>query len=318
MTTAPIYDERAAFRRLVEFNEFEIRVGEAARSGEIHGEMHLAIGQEAIAAGLEPWLRPEDAVLSTHRPHLHALIAGVPQEPLLAELFERAGGLNGGKGGHMHLFDPVHRFMCSGIVGAASPIALGYAWERKRNAPGSLVLAVLGDGAVNQGTFAESMNMAALWTLPILFLIEDNGYAISVARGKASAGRLEDRGAPFGIPGFSADGVDPAAVFEAAGPAVQHVRSGAGPAILVGRATRHRGHYEGDLDHYRSQAEKDRNEIEFHPVSRIRERLIAGGADREDLEDEERAIRDAVHGRVERVRALPWPDPTTAREGVFV
>lgn len=318
MNVTQAYDSRRAFRRIVEFNEFEVCVGEGARSGEIHGEMHLAIGQEAIAAGLEPWLEERDAMISTHRPHLHALIAGVPPVELLAELFERDGGLNAGKGGHMHLFDPERRFMCSGIVGSASPIALGYAWERKHEDPGSIAVAVLGDGAVNQGTFAESLNMAALWSLPLLFLIEDNGYAISVARATASSGELHRCGEPFGIPGFKADGIDPESVFTAAQQAVGHVRSGEGPAILMATARRHRGHYEGDLDHYRTAAEKEENETRFHPVTRMKKVLESEGTVSSELDAEEQQIRAQVRSWVDEARSFPWPDPETAHQGVFV
>jgi TPP-dependent pyruvate/acetoin dehydrogenase alpha subunit len=317
-TPSPVHDPRSSYLRLVEFRTFEEEVGQGVRREEIHGEMHLAIGQEAIAVGVEPWLRPEDAVVSTHRPHLHALIAGVPPVPLLGELFERADGLNGGKGGHMHLFDPDHRFMCSGIVGASPPLALGYAYERKRNSPGNIVLAVLGDGAVNHGTFAESLNMAALWSLPIVFLVEDNGYAISVARTSAAAGELQRRGEPLGVPGFAADGVDTKAVFDAAGRAFEHVRQGRGPAILVATARRFRGHYEGDLDHYRTQAEKDANLEGFDPLQRLRAQIEASGEPLAALDAEAEVARQRVRGWVEEARAMPWPDVSTAHEGVFV
>jgi pyruvate dehydrogenase E1 component alpha subunit len=186
---------------------FEEEVGRAVAAGEIHGEMHLGIGYEAVSVALRRHLRPGDAVVSTHRAHLHALAAGVDPVELAAELLER-DGLNRGKGGHMHLFDPAARFMCTGIVGAGVPIASGYALAQSFQRTGALTVAVMGDGTMNQGAVFETMNLAAVRALPMVFLCEDNGYSISVRRADSTAGELSGRGEPFGIPGLACDGTE--------------------------------------------------------------------------------------------------------------
>jgi TPP-dependent pyruvate/acetoin dehydrogenase alpha subunit len=310
-------DALGMYRRMIEFRAFEELVGEGVRDGLIHGEIHLAIGQEAVAAGLEPYLRAGDAMVSTHRPHLHALIAGVDPVRLLGEIFERADGLCGGKGGHMHLFDAERSFMCTGIVGASALLALGYALHRKREMPQAMSVAVLGDGAVNHGTFSESLNIAALWALPVLFLIEDNGYAISVRRSASTAGEVRRRGEAYGIPAWACDGTDPEAVWAAAGPAVARIRAGEGPAILVALVHRFRGHYEGDLDHYRTEAEREQMRAEHDPLARWRQRLSASGASGADLDSMAESGQQRVREWVAHARAMPWPEPADALAGVF-
>ena len=259
---------------------FEEAVGAATESGEIHGEMHLGIGQEAVAAGLEQLLREGDAVVSTHRPHLHALAHGIDPVAMLAELLER-DGLCRGKGGHMHLFAPERRFMCTGIVGASAPIATGFALAQRREGRGDVTLAVAGDGAMNQGGVLESLNLAALWRLPIVILCEDNGYGISVRREDASAGRLEERGTPFGIPGTVCDGTDAEACHSALEAAFVRARAGDGPAMVVAQVYRFRGHYEGDADLYRPQSEKDdAMSPQRDPVAKLRARRLGDGVER--------------------------------------
>ncbi|GIU97829.1 MAG: acetoin:2,6-dichlorophenolindophenol oxidoreductase subunit alpha [Actinomycetota bacterium] len=311
------FDPVDRYERMVEMRTFEELVGEGVADGSIHGEMHLAIGQEATAAGLEPLVREGDAVVSTHRPHLHALIARVDPVRMLGEIFERSDGLCGGKGGHMHLFDPSVDFMCTGIVGASAPIALGYALQRKRARPGAVAWAFLGDGAVNHGTFAEALNLAALWSLPVVFVVEDNGYAISVPTTQATAGAIHRRGEPFGIPGWAVDGVDARAVYEAGRAATDRVRSGDGPALVVATAYRFRGHYEGDIDHYRPRRQHEETMRERDPIARARASLIAGGVGADELMRREEEARTRVRGWVDRARAMPWPDPADALTGVF-
>jgi pyruvate dehydrogenase E1 component alpha subunit len=298
---------------------FEEAVRDAVAAGEIHGEMHLGLGQEAIAAGIEPVLDSHDAVVSTHRPHLHALAHGVPPVPLLAELFERADGLNRGKGGHMHLFARDRQFMCTGIVGASAPIALGYAFAFWRGRRPQVAVAVLGDGAMNQGATAESLNLAAAWSLPVLFLVEDNGYGISVTREQASAGELVARGEPYGIPGLACDGTDVEAVHDVARRAFARVRSGAGPALMVATAYRYSGHYEGDPDHYRSQDEKAAATSDLRdPLARFRRALVERGWADDRLAEAAAGARSQVAEWVAAARAQPWPEPKTAQMGVFV
>jgi acetoin:2,6-dichlorophenolindophenol oxidoreductase subunit alpha len=306
-----------AYRTMMTMRRFEEAVGRAVESGEVHGEMHLGIGQEAVAAALAGLLRSGDAVVSTHRPHLHGLAHGVDPVAMLAELLER-DGLCRGKGGHMHLFAPDQRFMCTGIVGAGSPLAAGYALAQRRESQGNVTVAITGDGAMNQGAVLETMNLAALWRLPIVFLCEDNGYGISVRREAATAGLLSERGEPFGIPGEECEGIDPDVVYGALERAFTRARSGAGPALVVAGVYRFRGHYEGDADTYRPQGEKDdAMSATRDPVPRLRMRLEREGADSEVL----RAIDDEASQTVERwlaqARALPVPDVDRVRQDVF-
>ena len=306
-----------AYRAMVVMRRFEAGVAEAVKTGEVHGEMHLGLGQEAIAVALAPLLRDGDAVVSTHRPHLHALAHGVDPVEMLAELLER-DGLCGGKGGHMHLFDPERAFMCSGIVGASAPIAAGYALARKRGGTGAIAVAVVGDGAMNQGAVLETLNLAAAWRLPLVFLCEDNGYAISVPRDASSAGDLVLRGAPFGIPGERCDGTDPEAVFETLAPAIRRARAGGGPSLVVASAYRFSGHYEGDADTYRPAEEKEHaRSAGRDPLLRLRARLVADGHVVADLEAAEADAARTVDGWFAAARERPLPEVARVMEDVY-
>jgi acetoin:2,6-dichlorophenolindophenol oxidoreductase subunit alpha len=312
-----VLDLMDAYRSMVRMRAFEQAVQQGVASGEIHGEMHVGLGQEAIAAGIEPLLTDQDAIVSTHRPHLHALVHGVDPVSLLAELFERDGGLCRGKGGHMHLFDPTRDFMCTGIVGASVPIALGYAFARRYQKRPGVAVAVLGDGAVNIGAFAESLNLAALWHLPVVFLCEDNGYGISVPRDAATAGDIHRRGEPYGIPGQQVDGTDVQAVHTAASDAFERARRGE-PALLVATCYRWSGHYEGDTDHYRPADQKKlAMSAERDPLARARRRLLDAGTPGAELDRADAGEHARVAGWVEQARAKPWPGAASAMLGVF-
>jgi TPP-dependent pyruvate/acetoin dehydrogenase alpha subunit len=306
-----------AYRSLMVMRRFEEAVGAATAAGEIHGEMHLGLGQEGVAVGLGPLLRRGDAVVSTHRPHLHALAHGVDPVEMLAELLER-DGLCHGKGGHMHLFDAERDFMCTGIVGASAPLAAGYAYRQLASGGSGATVAVLGDGAMNQGGFFETANLASVWGLPLIFLCEDNGFGISVRRDDASAGPLEERGAPFGIPGVRCDGTDPTAVFQALEPAFRRARGRRGPALVVAECHRFSGHYEGDPDSYRTKDEKQLSgDLERDPVARLRRRLLDEGMEEAELERIEAAAGELVEGWVAAARDRPMPDRADLRKGVF-
>ena len=201
-------------------------------SGPVPGEMHLAAGQEPVAVGVCAHLKQTDTVVGTHRPHHFAIAKGVPLGRMAAEMFGKATGLGKGKGGHMHLFDPVNRFSCSGIIGASLPPACGAGLAAKKLGKDWVAVAFFGEGAANQGAVHESLNLAALWKLPVIFVCEDNKWAISVP--KSSATSIEwvaDRAAGYGMPGIKVATNDAMAVYEAAGPAVQRARRGwpAGP-----------------------------------------------------------------------------------------
>lgn len=307
----------STYRLMCVFRRFEEVVAQAVSSGEVHGEMHLGIGQEAIAAALGGALRASDAVVSTHRAHLHALAHGIDPVALLAEVLERQG-LSQGKGGHMHLFSRQPQFMCTGIVGAAAPIATGYALSQQRRRSGDVTIAVVGDGAMNQGAVFESMNLAALWKLPVVFVCEDNEYGISVHRNTATAGRFSDRGAAFGIPGADCDGTDPEVVQAALVPALDRARRGEGPSLVVAACYRFRGHYEGDTDHYRPKSEKDAAmSAERDPLARLRRRLTDSGYREDAIEAVEQDAASVVADWAERAREVPMPDLRHVREDLF-
>lgn len=306
--------------RMVRMRALEERLAEAARSGEIHGEMHVALGQEAVAATLAEFLVDGDAVVSTHRPHLHALAAGVDPALMVAEILER-DGLNGGKGGHMHLFDAERLFMCTGIVGANAPIALGYALSRTLLRPGEGLISVcaLGDGSMNQGAVLESLNLAAIRNLPVLFVVEDNGYGISVPSHRASAGRFVDRATAFGITAAHVDGGDVVALLDGLGDAVEHMRATGRPYFVVADVYRFSGHYEGDLDLYRSTAEKEEARSRHRdPVMRTEDLLLTMGSQPEYLN----RLREEACARVDswmsQARVTPWPSADTASAGELV
>jgi acetoin:2,6-dichlorophenolindophenol oxidoreductase subunit alpha len=305
------------YERMVLMRRFEEAVASGSASGQIHGEMHLGIGQESVAAVLAEHLRPADAVISTHRAHLHALAHGVDPVELLAEVFER-DGLNGGKGGHMHLFDPSRQFMCTGIVGAAAPIATGYALAQRVRGEDAITVAVSGDGAMNQGAVFEAMNLAAVRGLPVLFLVEDNGYSISVPRARSTAGELIDRASPFGMPAGVCDGRDVEQTDALIGSMTAAVREHSAPAMAIVQVYRFRGHYEGDLDLYRPAAEREQAmSAADDPVERARAQLLAGGTAPEQLLELETAAAQSVAWWLNLALERAAPPASTAWEGVF-
>ncbi|ROO87236.1 pyruvate dehydrogenase E1 component alpha subunit [Actinocorallia herbida] len=305
---------------MVRMRRFEEACLAGVPTREIHGELHTGIGQEAVAAGLIGALRPDDALVGTHRSHLHALAKGVEARPLLAEIYERATGLCGGFGGHMHLFDQKRRFSTTGIVGANLPVALGHAWAAQLEGRDSVAVGVTGDGGANTGGFHESLNMAGAWKLPLVVLIENNEWAISVPFTDSTATpTLAERATAYGAWGRRVDGLDVEAVDEAFAEAVAHARAGNGPAILEATCYRFRGHFEGDLDLYRPAAEKDRRRQERDPLPLTRARILARGLIAEDLLDErEEEVTEEIEALLDQVRADPMPDPATARDHVFV
>jgi TPP-dependent pyruvate/acetoin dehydrogenase alpha subunit len=308
---ARIYKQMVAMRR------FEEAVASGVSSGQIHGEMHLGIGQESVAAVLAGYLRPGDAVVSTHRAHLHALAHGVDPVELLAEIFER-DGLNHGKGGHMHLFDPGRQFMCTGIVGAGAPIAAGYALAQRLRGGEAVTVAVSGDGAMNQGAVFETMNLAVVRGLPILFLVEDNGYSISVPRARSTAGTLADRAASLGIEARNCDGRDVEETDAVIGALMTAVRRHRTPAMAVAQVYRFRGHYEGDLDLYRPSREKEQAmSAADDPLQRARDRLTDLGLGETQILGIENEAAEDVARWLDTALRRPEPDAREAWEGVF-
>ena len=314
MTTLP---ERYAY--MVWMREFELACLEGVPTHEVHGELHLGIGQEAIAAGIAGVLRADDALVSTHRNHLHAIAKGVDMRAMLAEIFERSTGLCGGFGGHMHLFDPSLKFSATGIVGAGLPVAVGHAYAARLRGSDAVAVAVVGDGAVNSGGFHESMNMAGAMRLPVIVVVENNEWAISVPFHLTSAtDTVAERASAWGAVGVRVDGNDVVAVASAFQDAVARARSGQGPSIVEATCYRFRGHFEGDSDLYRTEQEKEAHRAQ-DPLLITRRRLVASGLSTDDVLSKQYAeIRAAVQDLLASVRADPLPDASTARDHVFV
>ncbi len=255
------------YRMIVKIRTFEERVGEMyyeeklpafdIAAGPIPGEMHLYSGQEAVAAGACAHLKPDDPVTSTHRPHGHLIAKGADLKKMMAEIFGKKTGLCQGKGGHMHLFDPSLHFGCGGIVGGGIPHAVGAALAIKKRGEKRVAASFFGEGAANIGAFHESLNLAGLWKLPVVFVVEDNLYAISVPKAASTSVRSNaERGAAYGIPAVQVDGQDAVAVYEAAKEAVDRARRGDGPSLIEAICYRFRGHFEGDAEGYLAETEK--------------------------------------------------------------
>lgn len=316
-------DDRAGwerrFRLMCLMRRFEEACLEGVASKEIHGELHTAIGQEAIAVALSEHLRSDDALTSTHRNHLHALAKRVPLVPLMAEIFEKQTGLCGGFGGHMHVFSQADRFSATGIVGASLPVALGHAYAARLQGRDAVAVAVIGDGAVNTGGFAEAMNMAGVLGLGLVVVIENNEWAISVPFSASSAtATLAERASASGATGERVDGLDVDAVGAALRRAFAHARSGAGPAIVEAMCYRFRGHYEGDLDLYRDGTEKAERVAHRDPL-RLAEQMLteSGLLSVDDLERIDASAAAEISEALAAVRRAAQPAARTAYDHVF-
>jgi len=288
-------------------------------AGPVPGEMHLAAGQEPVAVGVCAHLRIDDTVVGAHRPHHFAIAKGVPLNEMTAEMFGKDTGLGRGKGGHMHLFDPARKFSCSGIVGASMPPACGAALAAKKRGTDAVAVAFFGEGATNQGAFHESMNLAALWKLPVIFVCEDNKYAISVEKSVSTSIEWNsDRAVAYGMPGIGVAENDAVAVFKAAATAVARARSGAGPTLIEVKTDRYLGHFQGDPETYRPKGETAtlrKND----PIPRLGAQLRELGLLDDDADKALRkAARDRVAAAYDFARKSPYPKPEDALLHVFI
>lgn len=293
---------------------------EGAKSGEIHGELHLGIGQEAVAAGMVESLRKEDALVSTHRNHFHALAKSVSKRALLAEIFEKESGLCRGRGGHMHPFDQDNNFSATGIVGASLPVALGYAYAFDLKGNDDIAVAIVGDGGSNHGTFHETLNMAGAWQLPLVVVVENNQYGISVkSESVVATETIAERACAYGIMGKGVDGTDVDAVAAVFSEAVSHARNGNGPVLIEASCYRFRGHFEGDLGLYRSKDEVLNAHENEDPLKIYRARLlqrdIVTAAELDEIEESSAAEMQIL---LESVRSDNSPAPDTALMYRFV
>jgi len=300
---------------------FEEKAGQLYGMGLIGGFCHLYIGQEAVVVGIQSTLKDGDAVITSYRDHGHMLACGMDARGVMAELTGRAGGYSKGKGGSMHMFSREKNFYGGhGIVAAQVPIGAGIAFAQKYNQTDLVSVTYFGDGAINQGQVGETLNMAGLWDLPAIFVIENNKYAMGTSQERASAGSdLFNRGKPFGIPGKQVDGMDVLAVREAAAIAVAHCRAGKGPYVLEMQTYRYRGHSMSDPAKYRSREEVSKVRSERDPIDRMRGWLIDEKVASEDeLKEIDRKNKDIVSDAAEFAQNSPEPDPSELYTDVLV
>lgn len=295
-------------REMLRIRRFEERCAELYTQGKIHGFLHLYIGEEAVAVGAMQALRPEDNVVSTYREHGHALARGIDAGAVMAEMFGKATGCSRGRGGSMHLFDAQHRFFGGhAIVGGGLPIAVGLALAAKLQGEDRVTCCFFGDGAVAEGVFHESLNLAALWRLPVLFLCENNLYAMGthLARHQSQTD-IARKAEAYGLPGQAVDGMDVLAVEAAARQAAEAVRAGEGPILLEARTYRFRAHSMYDAELYRSRDEvakwKERDPIDLL-AARLREAVLLDEAGLAALESQ---VNAEIAQAVAVAEAGPW------------
>jgi len=304
-------EELHAFREMLLIRRFEEKAGQMYGMGLIGGFCHLYIGQEAVVTGVTMAATEDDASITGYRDHGHMLAVGMDPDGIMAELTGRRGGLSKGKGGSMHMFSTEKKFYGgNGIVGAQVSLGTGLAFAMKYRGEDNVSLTYFGDGAANQGQVYESFNMAKLWSLPVVYIIENNKYAMgtSIERSAATTD-LSQRGVSFGIPGEQVDGMDVRMVRDAAARAIEHARSGKGPYILEMLTYRYRGHSMSDPAKYRSKDEVSTMRSERDPIEQVRVRILEGGhASEEELKEIEKEIRAIVTKAADFATENPEPD----------
>ena len=309
-------DSLRLFRTIMRIRLFEETVGELFTAARIHGAIHLCLGQEAVAAGACAALRADDYITSTHRGHGHCIAKGGRLDLMMAELFGKSTGYCKGKGGSMHIADlDVGILGANGIVGGGIPIAVGAALACKTLNNGRLVLCFFSDGAANQGSFHEAANLAAVLRLPVIFLCENNQWAVSTPVSRAMAvANVADRAAGYGFPGSVADGNDPLAVLGAVSAAAERARSGAGPSLVEAKTYRWEGHYRGDPQVYRSRDEVEHWRQTRDPLVLFQARLEAEGLLQPGQAE---AIRQEVNGELEAAVRFAENSPDPAPEELY-
>ncbi len=308
------------YQDMLLIRRFEERAGQLYGMGLIGGFCHLYIGQEAIAVGMQSISQKGDQIITGYRDHGHMLAAGMDPREVMAELTGRAGGSSKGKGGSMHMFDIETGFYGGhGIVGAQVALGTGLALANSYKGNGNVSYAYMGDGAANQGQVYESFNMAQLWKLPVVYVIENNQYAMgtSVERA-ASETAFHKRGVSFRIPGEEVDGMDVVAVREAGARATEHARSGQGPYILEMKTYRYRGHSMSDPAKYRTKEEVDEVKTTRDPIDHIKERLAKAGVTEDDLKGVDAEVKRIVAEAAEFARTSPEPDPSELYTDVYL
>jgi pyruvate dehydrogenase E1 component alpha subunit len=307
------------YRIMIECRTFEVRAQELFFEGLVRGTTHLGTGQEAVAAGFGAAMRTDDWTFCTYRGHNHTLARGVPMAPIFGELFGRAGGLMGGKGGSMHLTSVPHGAMGSyAIVGAHLPIAAGAAWSAQVRGSGQVAVCFFGDGTTNIGTFHEALNLSAVWKLPVVFVCENNQYMEYTPIGAVTAvpRPAADRASAYGLEAIVVDGNDAEAVYAVARQAIDRARAGEGPSLIEAMTYRHGGHSRADPGTYRPDDEVAAW-LARDPIPRFRARLVELGAASADLDAIDAAAREAVAVAEAAARAMPEPGPEVLETQVW-
>lgn len=310
----------ALYRQMLVIRRCEEQLVKSYQAGLIYGACHTYIGEEAVATGVCAQLRVEDVVLSTHRGHGHALAKGVSPRELIAELYGRATGCSGGRGGSMHLFKPeIGLLGTSGIVGPSILLGAGAAYAFDLLEMDRVSVAFFSDGAVNNGAFHEGVNLATVWQLPVVFVCENNLYATEVAFAEATGNpSVASRAPAYGLPGVDVDGNDVLAVYDAAGEAVGRARSGGGPTLLECRTYRTRPHAEGMRDAgYRTREEVE-EWVARGPIKRFRKKLAGDGtATEQELDQIDTEVKAMVAEAHAFAQSSPWPDPATVTDHIY-
>ena len=309
------------YREMLLIRRFEEKAGQLYGMGLIGGFCHLYIGQEAVVVGMQAAIGEGDQVITAYRDHGHMLACGMDPAGVMAELTGRSGGYSRGKGGSMHMFSIEKAFYGGhGIVGAQVSLGTGLAFANKYRKDGKVCLTYFGDGAANQGQVYESFNMAALWKLPVVYIVENNQYAMGTAIQRSSSEtHLHKRGISFNIPGEEVDGMDVVAVREAGRRAVERARAGEGPMLLEMKTYRYRGHSMSDPAKYRTKEEVDDMKAKHDPIEHVKKLITdAGHATEDDLKAIDREIRAIVSESATFAQESPEPDPSELMTDIYI
>ena len=301
------------YRDMLLIRRFEEKAGQMYGMGLIGGFCHLYIGQEAVVVGMQAAITPQDGVITSYRDHGHMLACGMDAAGVMAELTGRRGGYSKGKGGSMHMFSKEKNFYGGhGIVGAQVPLGTGIAFAYKYRGQNNVSLTYLGDGASNQGQVYESFNMAQLWKLPVIYIIENNKYGMGTSIDRATSNTdFSRRGASHGVPGESVDGMDVLKVREAGERAVAYARAGKGPYILEMKTYRYRGHSMSDPAKYRSKDEVERMRTQHDPIETLAKLIQERGfSDEAELKKIDREVKDIITKAADFATTSPEPDPS--------
>jgi TPP-dependent pyruvate/acetoin dehydrogenase alpha subunit len=310
-----------AYRKMRTIREFEERLHVDFARGDIPGFVHLYAGEEAAAVGIMSHLGDGDRIASTHRGHGHCIAKGVDVIAMMKEIYGRKGGSCQGKGGSMHIADLDRGMMgANGILGAGAPLICGAALAAKFRGKGEVGISFVGDGASNQGMFLESLNLAAVWNLPAIFVVENNGYAESTSRDYGTAvDSYVDRAAGFGMPGVTVDGTDFFAVHEAAGEVIRRAREGGGPSLLECKMVRFHGHFEGDAQTYRGPGELEHIRAHQDCLKKFAAQVTGAGViSADELAAIDREVLDLIERAVQEARSAPLPTADDLTTDVYV